>query len=109
MNESKISVRYAKALFQYALELKKLDIIKKDIELVYGTISLAKEFDVFMLSPITKMSEKRAFIDKVFKSHVSSETISFINLMIKNKREAHIAGAARNFIQLYKKYSGIKS
>jgi F0F1-type ATP synthase delta subunit len=37
MNESTLTVRYAKALFQVGEETGKTEIIRKDIELLYNT------------------------------------------------------------------------
>jgi len=109
MNESKISVRYAKALFQHALELGKLEEIKKDIELVYKTSTEVPELNMFLLSPITKVSEKNQLAQNTFGKFVSKETLAFLSLMIKNRRESHIVDATRNFLHLYKKHSRIKS
>ncbi len=109
MNESKISVRYAKALFQYALEIGKLEDIKKDISLVYETSVQYPEFNLYLLSPITKVSDKRKFTETIFGSFVSKETLSFLQLLITNRRESYITDSTRNFLQLYKRHSGIKS
>jgi len=109
MNESKISVRYAKALFQHAIELGKLEETKKDIELVFKTSTEVPALNLYLLSPITKVSEKKLLAQNVFGSFVGKETLAFIDLMIKNRREAYITLSARNFLQLYKKHSGIKS
>jgi F-type H+-transporting ATPase subunit delta len=109
MNESKISVRYAKALFQHAIELGTLEETKKDIALVYKTCIEFPSFNQYLLSPITKVSEKKQLAVNVFGSFVGKETLAFIDLMIKNRRESYITDSARNFLQLYKKHSGIKS
>lgn len=109
MNQSKISVRYAKALFQHAIELGKLEDTKKDIELVFKTCTDVPEFNLYMLSPITKVSEKKKLAQSVFGNYVGKETMAFIELMIKNRRESHITNSTRNFLHLYKKHSGIKS
>jgi F-type H+-transporting ATPase subunit delta len=109
MNESKISVRYAKALFQHAIELGKLEDIKKDIELVFKTSTEVPELNLYLLSPITKVSEKKQLALNVFGKFVSKETLAFLDLMIKNRRESYITDSTRNFLQLYKKHAGIKS
>jgi len=108
MNESKISVRYAKALFLYAIEIHKLDAIKNDVELIYKT-SLIPEFNLYLLSPITKDSEKKKFLLNLFSSSISKESASFLDLLVKNKREAYITDASRNFLGLYKKHLGIRT
>ena len=43
MNESKISVRYAKALFNLAQEKKEIESVKNDIFFVFETCNLLPE------------------------------------------------------------------
>ena len=52
MNDSKISVRYAKALFSLAVEKNLLDKIKDDILFIKLTWEQVKELRRFLESPI---------------------------------------------------------
>lgn len=106
MNESKISVRYARALFMLAVEKNKLDDIKLDVELIYKT-SLIPDFNLFLNSPITKESEKKAFLKAVFSSKIGNESLQFLYLLIQNKREKYITDSTRNFLTIYRKHVGI--
>ena len=108
MNESQISVRYAKALFQSAAEQKQLDAVYKDMELVSETCKL-DDFQEMLMMPSLKVSQKQALASAVFKKHLSGLSLSMIQLVIENKREAHLAGIARNFNGLYRKDKGIRS
>jgi len=108
MNESQISVRYAKALFQSAAEKKQLDAVYKDMELVSDTCKL-DNFQEMLMMPSLKVSQKCKLADAVFKKHLSELSLSLINLVIENKREAHLAGIARNFNTLYRKSKGIRT
>ena len=108
MNESQISVRYAKALFQSAAEQKQLDTVYKDMELLSDTCKL-EDFQFLLEMPSLQASQKRKLVDSVFKKYLSDLSMSMINLVIKNKREVYLPGIARNFNDLYRKRKGIRT
>ncbi|MFC2129539.1 ATP synthase F1 subunit delta [Bacteroidota bacterium] len=108
MNDSKISVRYAKALFESALEKNILDEVRQDMIHLHEICKL-EEFDSFLRSPIMKESQKRKVIGAIVEDKVQSLTMGLIDLVLKNNRELYIPGIARKFEVLYKKNKGIKS
>ncbi|MGC9342712.1 MAG: ATP synthase F1 subunit delta [Bacteroidales bacterium] len=107
MNESKISVRYAKAFFLTAKEEKVLEEIAEDVKLLQTSLKVTG-FQEFLESPIIKTSEKKKLIDSVFEKEFNKLTYIFLNLILKNKREHYLRDILRNFIDLYKEEHGIK-
>jgi len=108
MNDSKISVRYAKALFQAAEEAKVLPQVMQDIDLIMKVYNLA-DFRAVIDSPVVKTSDKKKVSDALFFGKVSALSMSFIELILANKRESYLSHIARNFKTLYKKSQGILS
>ncbi len=108
MNDSKISVRYALALFESALEKDVLDEARQDM-LQLQELSKLKEFQYFLRSPVMKESEKRKLMNDMLENKAQALTMGLLDLVLKNSRELFIPGIARNFEELYKKHKGIKS
>jgi F-type H+-transporting ATPase subunit delta len=108
MNDSKISVRYAKALFESALEKKILDQVRDDMADVQA-ISHVPEFQKLLHSRIIKESQKKRILEEILKNRVQSLTMSFMSLLIKNGREQYIPAIARNFADLCRHHKGIKA
>jgi F-type H+-transporting ATPase subunit delta len=108
MNDSKISVRYAKALFDSASEQGVLEKVRDDM-LLLQEISRMEEFQFFLRAPIMKESQKRKVMKTILKDKAGSLTLDLLDLVLKNNRELYIPGIARNFENLYKRYKGIKS
>jgi len=108
MNDSKISVRYARALFESARENDLLDEVREDMELVQK-ICLIPEFNYLINSPIIKMSQKLNVVDKIIGGKVQPLSLSLLYLVFKNGRELFISAISRNYIAQYKKFKGIKS
>jgi F-type H+-transporting ATPase subunit delta len=108
MNQSKISVRYAKALFKAAGEAKVLLQVMKDIELIMNVFSNL-DFRVVLESPVVKTSDKKKVVEKLFSGKISDLSMTFFNLLLTNKRESHLQDIARNFKTYFKENQGILS
>jgi F-type H+-transporting ATPase subunit delta len=106
MNDSKISVRYSRALFQSALEKKILDNVYQDMIFISEICKIA-ETKEFLHSPIIVPSKKEAIFHKMLGDNVEKITLSTIDLIVKNGRESFIPAIARVFIHETKKFKGI--
>jgi F-type H+-transporting ATPase subunit delta len=109
MNESLITVRYAKAFFATAKEKKLLDVFKSDIQLVLEVCTKSSDFNLLLESPVVKTSKKEELLKSIFEGKIHQLTMNFLLLIVKNKREIHIPGISRNFLALTRKDQNIKS
>jgi F-type H+-transporting ATPase subunit delta len=108
MNESKISVRYAKALFALAKEAGSLDILRNDVEFLYQCIREIPELDFVIHNPVIKTSEKVRLFAEAFEKNLSKTAFSFVRLVIEHRREEYFAGISRYFLSLLKTEQGIQ-
>lgn len=106
MNDSKISVRYSKALFQSALEKKILDKVNQDMIFI-SEICKLNDIKEFLHSPIIVPSRKKKVFHEILGNNVEKITLSLIDLIVKNGRESFIPAIARVFIDTTTKYKGI--
>lgn len=109
MNDSKIPVRYAKALFSLAEEKKVLDAVHADVDLLFHTSRTVPEFIQMLESPVISSADKRQLVKVVFGTRVNPMTLSFLNLLLTNKREMYLENIARDFLTLYRQKSGTRS
>ena len=108
MNQSKISVRYAKAVFETASEQGFLERLYADFNLISKSISDSKEFYHVITSPVIKSADKINLLSTVYKAQVAPLTMRFLEMLVENNREAYISDIARNFAVLYRKSKHIK-
>jgi F-type H+-transporting ATPase subunit delta len=106
MNDSKISVRYSRALFQSALESKILDKVNQDMIFI-SEICKITEMKEFLHSPIIVPSKKRSIFHNILGDNVQKITLSLIDLVVKNGREGHLPAITRVFIHETMKYKGL--
>jgi F-type H+-transporting ATPase subunit delta len=102
-----ISQRYAKALFDLALEFKELEKIKEDMLLVGSVTDENPEFRRLLSSPVIPQGKKAAIIRGIFNKKVEKLTFRFLELVVRKEREVFLKNIADNFISLYKKYKNI--
>jgi F-type H+-transporting ATPase subunit delta len=106
MNDSKISVRYSRALFQLALEKKILDKVNQDMILI-SEVCKTPETKEFLQSPIIRPSKKTSVFHKMLEGNIEKITLSLIDLVVKNGRERNLPAIARVFMHETMKYNGI--
>jgi len=107
MSDSKISVRYSRALFLSAVEKEKLDEVNQDMIFISEVCKIPITKD-FLHNPVIIPSKKRAIFHKMFGDNIEKITLSLIDLLVKNGRETFITSIARDFIHETMKYKGIK-
>lgn len=106
MNDSKISVRYSKALFQSAVDKKNLDQVYNDMAVILEVCSTPEMKDLLQ-SPVIPPSKKTEILQSIFKGSVEDITLSLINLVVLNGREGFLPAIARVFISETRKFKGI--
>jgi F-type H+-transporting ATPase subunit delta len=107
MNESKISVRYAKALLQSAQDKKNLDAVYQEMIQLHQLFRQVHEFGLFLHNPIVPQSKKLKMIRTVFSDKVTELTLAFLEMIVQNKREMYIQDITRRFLDDYKHHKGI--
>lgn len=102
-----ISKRYAKALFDLAIEMKKLERIKDDIELVQSVTIENPGFLRLLKSPIIPAGKKNKIIAAIFKDKLDVLSFKFLQLVTRKEREILLDSISASFIKLYKDYHNI--
>lgn len=106
MNESRISVRYSRALFQSALDKKILDRINQDMVFIKEICRLP-EMKELLTNPVIRPSKKSEVLHNLLEKDFHKLTLSLIDLVVKNGRERYIPAIARVFVHETMKYNGI--
>lgn len=109
MNEGIIAQRYAKALFKLSKEKNLIDDVYNDMSTLIDAEKTVPEFISFLNTPIVSVSEKERILTQTFSNHFNKISLSFISLLLKNRREMFLINMALKYINLYKEFKGIKS
>ncbi|GAF02416.1 F-type ATPase subunit delta [Saccharicrinis fermentans DSM 9555 = JCM 21142] len=87
MNNSLISVRYAKALFLLSKEKGQVENVYKDMTMLWDYCNNTEEFNELLKSPVITPSKKKKALKNIFDKYVSDLTMNFLNIMVDNRRE----------------------
>lgn len=86
LEESKIAARYAKALFDGALETKVLDKVYKDLCALRDLFHAVPGITGFLTNPAIPQTERTSFIQEQFEKKVQPLVYNLIKLMEENDR-----------------------
>ena len=106
MNDSRISVRYSRALFQAALDNKILERINRDMILLKD-VCANPEIKEFLSNPVIRPSKKTEILENLLSKDVHKLTLSLIGIVVKNGRERFLPAIARVFVHDTMKYNDI--
>lgn len=106
MKSTKSAGRYAKALLELALDQNKIEVIEGNMEQILTVSAEAHDFQVFLNSPLIKVDKKIEVIKSIF-GNFDALSISFLELVANNGREAMITEIAKAFLSQLKEHRGI--
>jgi F-type H+-transporting ATPase subunit delta len=107
MDQSKIAVRYARALFIRGKETGETTRLYEDIQKIDSIIRHSEEMKEIISNPVIRFSQKKTILQKVLQSNVGELALRFIILVAENKREQHLPGICRNFTDMVRNDLGI--
>lgn len=108
MKNPKLANRYAKALFDFASETNKIEVVKQDLEQVLNMLKQERELRVVLNSPVIAPAKKRAIFAAVFAEGLDTTTFSFLDVMLHKKREPALPCICDEFVKLYNDYHHVK-
>ncbi len=97
---------YAKALFDLAVEEKKIDKYLEYLDYLTKILKDEKDFLKLLDSPLIDLDEKLKMVDKVFKCF-DGVFLSFLKLLIRNNRLNSINVIKDCYNDLFEEYKGV--
>ena len=107
MNTARIAVRYAKALFELALDSNVIDGVYRDMKNISRLCAMKEVKDVIS-NPVIPLQKRKDAVIALTGDDAEKVTVNFISLMFTHGRGEFLAAAARNFIDLTRRHRGIR-
>lgn len=102
-----ISKTYGEALFELAVEDKKVDAFMEEIETLLKVLKKEDEFTKFMNHPKILKEDKIQVMENILKGRVSKELVGFFTLIIQKDRYGEAEEILEYFLNQVKEYKGI--
>ncbi len=109
MSYTKITIRYAAAFFDLAEEKGVVEKAYEDMVLLGNVCTENRDFVLMLQNPVVHAEKKSKVITKIFEASVNKMSLSFMNLMIRKRRERYLPSIAEAFSDLYKASKGVKT
>lgn len=107
MKISRVSKRYAKALFDEGKEKNKLDSLKDNLEELAKVYQGSDEFRSLINSPVIPEKLKKQSFTDAFRQKLDPLTFDFVLLLIESSREELLPEIINYFGQILDDYHGI--
>jgi F-type H+-transporting ATPase subunit delta len=107
MNRNAVTVRYAKAYVDSALEQNISSDALHDLSLLYTVLKSYPKISAYLHDCRISKSEKIKKITTIFKNEFKHLTIKFIELIFNQGREEYLIDICRNSIDMLRKNKGI--
>jgi len=107
MDAGRISIRYAKALYAYAAELKEEDVLFEKMKMLSGSFAVHKSLQKVMENPTVSPEDKQKLLTTAGGNSVCKSYNSLLDLLAKNRREPYTQMIALSYQKIYKKEKGI--
>lgn len=109
MSYTKITIRYAAAFFDLAEEKGIIKNAYDDMILLGNVCDSNPDFVRMLQNPVINADKKKRVITHVFGTSVTTVSLSFMNLMVRKRRERYLPSIAEAFEDLYKASIGLKT
>lgn len=107
MSFTKITIRYAKALFDLALEQNLLEKVKDDMAMI-DTVCHENRALVNMLhNPVVSADKKQKVLRAIFSRSIHKLSMNFLEILSRKRREQYIDGIADAFVKIYMEHIGL--
>lgn len=106
MRQPKVAQRYAKALFDLALETSQLEVVKNDIETIRGVKN--EEMLMVFRSPVINEDKKISIFEAIFNDKISKLTSSFFKLVFRKGRMIALPEILASFDAQYRAHNRIQ-
>ena len=105
MKAGRASIRYAKALLEWAIENQNEKAILGEMQRILSIMESFPDLEEALNSPVLPSSQKRKIINEIF-INASKMLNSLFDLLSQNGREGILRGVANQYIDLFDKSQG---
>jgi len=107
MNSGMISMRYARALFEYALEQKVEDTLFEEMTKVTSAFAQNKNLQQTLNNPVLGNDDKLELMKSAVGKSVNDAYLRFAQLLLRQKRENYLQTISLVYADLYRKHKNI--
>jgi F-type H+-transporting ATPase subunit delta len=98
---------YAKALFEVANEIDKMEQFQTELFFVVETFKKHPDFHRLYGTPRLSLEEKKGIIDNIFSERLTKEIVSFLKILLDKGRTGIFEEITREYQRIFNQYNNI--
>lgn len=106
MSESQVAGRYAKAMFEIAMERRMTDQIERELKIVKEAMVASKELQLWLANASVDVEDKKSLLATVF-AELSEPVQNLLFLLVDRRRSDQLAAIADSYRQRNNQQKGI--
>jgi F-type H+-transporting ATPase subunit delta len=106
MDQGRISVSYARALLEWAVEKKTAQEVYAQSESLLNLIKNNPDFSLLLHSPMVSLTKKKQVVEKLLRNFTPN-LVEIVGLVVKNRREKLLVNIILVYQKLYRERFGI--
>ena len=107
MSDIRVATRYARSLFDMAEQSNTLEKTEQDAALFLETCTQSRAFDNMLKSPVVFPDKKKAVFKRLFEANFQPVTMSFLDIVLRKRREIVLKAIFTQFMEMYRTKKGI--
>ena len=107
MKDIMLSKRYAKALFDIAIDSGETETVKNDLDMISAVIAENNELRTIIANPFVSNERKNAIFNSIFQNHISDITKGFLTVLLEKKRGDQIQYIAEQYSELHNAHNNV--
>ncbi|MCR5066021.1 MAG: ATP synthase F1 subunit delta [Bacteroidales bacterium] len=107
MEDYRININYAKALFLVARDMNQLDAVCDDMRLVNAVCAENHLLVTVFANPVIPEGKKFAIVKDLFEDKITKVSMLFLRFVVRKRRSVNLKGISNAFIELYRNEKGI--
>lgn len=107
MSEFRVASRYAKSIFELAIEMKNVERVYEDMLTIGQVLSENRNLVTLLKNPIIRYDYKLRVLNHVFEKYMDQLTLKFFRLICRKNRAQILLDCTKAFMDLYCNYKGI--
>ena len=107
VEDYRININYAKALFLVASDTGQLDAVCEDMRMVNQVCAENKLLVTVFANPVIREDKKFAIVKDIFEDKISKVSMLFLRFVVRKRRSVNLKGISNAFIELYRNYKRI--
>jgi F-type H+-transporting ATPase subunit delta len=107
MSEFRVASRYARSIFDLAIEMKNVERVYEDMLIIEQVLKENRGLVTLLRNPIIRYDYKLRVLNHVFEKHMDKLTLNFFGLICRKNRAQILLDCTKAFLDLYRSYKGI--